>query len=56
MMREAGEQKFRESEILEEQPVVERELWSAHWNMLTSRKLARVLRLLRQETELRTSL
>lgn len=55
-MREVREQKFRESEILETQPVVEGELWCAHWKMLTSGKLALVLRLLREEMGLRTSL
>lgn len=41
---------------LETKPIAEGELWAAHWKMLSSGKVAVVLRLLREELEIRTSL
>lgn len=55
-MREDREQKFRESKILEMRPIAEGELWAAHRKILSSREVALVLRLLREELETRTSL
>jgi len=55
-MRETREQKFREAETLETKPIAEGELWAAHWKKLSSGKVAVVLRLLREELEIRTSL